>query len=221
MKGRIIMDMREVVVSAGKKLIREGFTVETWGNISVRDENGLVYITPSGMDYETCTVDDIVVMTLDKKIVSGSRRPSVEADLHLGVYRARPEVGAVVHTHPISSTVFSCMGESIPLIIDEAAQALGAEVKPAAYALPGSIELANNCVEALGKKANACLLQSHGAVCVGCNIKRAFTVAKVLEMTAEVYFRIRSIGGNYIPISDANIAAMQGNIAEMYGQPKE
>ena len=71
MKGRIIMDMREVVVSAGKKLIREGFTVETWGNISVRDKEGLVYITPSGMDYEYCTVDEIVVMTLDKKIVSG------------------------------------------------------------------------------------------------------------------------------------------------------
>jgi len=214
------MDMREVIVSSGKKLIHEGFTVETWGNISVRDENGLVYITPSGMDYETCTVDDIVVMTLDKQIVSGTRRPSVETDLHLGVYRARPEVNAVVHTHPISSTVFACTGESIPLLIDEAAQALGDEVKTAPYALPGTIELANNCVEALGKKANACLLQSHGAVCIGCDMKAAFKVAKVLEMTAEVYYRIRSIGGIYIPISDDNICAMQGYIAQRYGQPK-
>jgi L-fuculose-phosphate aldolase len=215
------MDMREVVVSAGKKLIREGFTVETWGNISVRDEAGLVYITPSGMDYETCTVDDIVVITLDKEIVSGFRRPSIETDLHLGVYRARPEVFSVVHTHPIYSTIFSCTGERIPLIIDEAAQALGDEVKSAPYALPGTIELANNCVEALGKKANACLLQSHGAVCVGCNIKAAFKVAKVLEMTAEVYYRIRAIGAAYIPISDANIAAMQEFVPKCYGQPKE
>ena len=60
------MDMREVLVEAGKKLINEGFTVETWGNISVRDEKDLVYITPSGMDYATCTVDDIVVMTLER-----------------------------------------------------------------------------------------------------------------------------------------------------------
>ena len=214
------MDMREVIVSAGKKLIHEGFTVETWGNISVRDEKGLVYITPSGMDYETCTVDDIVVMTLDKQIVSGTRRPSVETDLHLGVYRARPEINAVVHTHPISSTVFACTGESIPLLIDEAAQALGDEVKTAPYALPGTIELANNCVEALGKKANACLLQSHGAVCIGSDMKMAFKVAKVLEMSAEIYYRVRSMGGNFIPISDENINAMQDYVAKRYGQPK-
>ena len=214
------MDMREVLVEAGKKLINEGFTVETWGNISVRDEKDLVYITPSGMDYATCTVDDIVVMTLDKEIISGKRRPSIETDLHLEVYKARPEVRAVVHTHPISSTVFSCMGESIPLILDEAAQALGGEVRTAPYALPGTIELAKNCVMALGEKTNACLLQSHGAVCVGCDIKGAFKVAKVLEMTAEIYYRIRTVGGNFIPISDDNIKAMQEYVACKYGQPK-
>ncbi len=214
------MDMREVIVEAGKKLINEGFTVETWGNISVRDETGLVYITPSGMNYETCTVDDIVVMTMQKEIVSGKRRPSIETDLHLEIYKARPEVGAVVHTHPISSTVFSCMGESIPLILDEAAQALGNDVRTAPYALPGTIELAKNCVMTLGEKSNACLLQSHGAVCVGCDMKSAFKVAKVLEMTAEIYYRIRTVGGRFIPISDDNIKAMQEYVACKYGQPK-
>ncbi|NLH01197.1 MAG: class II aldolase/adducin family protein [Clostridiales bacterium] len=214
------MDMRETIVSAGKKLISEGFTVETWGNISARDESGLVYITPSGMDYEICTPEDIVVMTIDRDIVSGTRRPSIETELHLSVYRARPEVRAIVHTHPIYSTVFSCMGESIPLIIDEAAQSLGDEVKTAAYALPGTVELAENCVKALGEKAYACLLQSHGAVCVGSCMKDAFKVAKVLETTAEIYFRIRSIGGKYIPLSEENIAAMQEFVLKKYGQPK-
>ena len=214
------MDYREVIVSSGKKLLHEGFTVETWGNISVRDEDGLVYITPSGMDYETCTVDDVVVMTPDKKIVSGTRRPSIETDLHLLVYKARPEVRAIVHTHPINSTVFSCMGESIPILTDEAAQALGDEIRTAAYGLPGSIELAENCVSALGRKANACLLQSHGAVCVGADMKSAFKVAKVLEMTAEIYYRIRAVGGTYIPLTPENIAAMQDFVAHRYGQPK-
>ena len=60
------MDYREIIVTAGKKLLREGFTIDTWGNISVRDKDGLLYITPSGMDYETCTVDDVVVMTPEK-----------------------------------------------------------------------------------------------------------------------------------------------------------
>lgn len=215
------MDMRQTIVTAGKKLINEGFTVETWGNISVRDEAGRVYITPSGMDYETCTVDDIVVMDLNGSILSGERRPSIETDLHLGVYRSRPEVMAIVHTHPIYSTVFSCMGEGIPLgICDEAAQALGGEVKTAQYALPGSPELAKNCVDALGSSSNACLLRSHGAVCVGKDIRAAFKVAKVLEMTSEIYYRIRSIGGSFIPISQENISAMQDFVAHHYGQPK-
>ncbi|MGI5978491.1 MAG: class II aldolase/adducin family protein [Oscillospiraceae bacterium] len=214
------MDHREIIVNAGKKLLHEGFTIDTWGNISVRDENGLIYITPSGMDYETCTVDDVVVMTPEKKIVSGKRRPSIETDLHLAVYAARPEVFAVVHTHPLSSMVFACTGMSIPLLSDEGAQALGDEVRTAQYALPGTMELARNCVEALGKRSNACLLQSHGAVCVGKDMDAAFTVAKVLEMSAELYYRISVMGKSYIPISEENIAAMQEFVAHSYGQPK-
>ena len=214
------MDYREIIVTAGKKLIHEGFTIETWGNISVRDEAGLVYITPSGMDYETCTVDDVVVMKPDKTVVSGARRPSIETDLHLAVYAARPEVSAIVHTHPLSSMVFACTGMSIPLLSDEASQALGDEVRTARYGLPGSLELARNCVEALGQKSNACLLQSHGAVCVGKDMPAAFTVAKVLEMTAELYYRINIMGKSYIPISEENIAAMQEFVAHSYGQPK-
>lgn len=214
------MDCREIIVTAGKKLLHEGFTIDTWGNISVRDKDGLLYITPSGMDYETCTVDDVVVMTPEKKIVSGTRRPSIETDLHLAVYAARPDVNAIVHTHPLNSMVFACTGTNIPLLSDEAAQALGDEVRTARYGLPGSIELARNCAEALGKKANACLLQSHGAVCVGADMSGAFKVAKVLEMTAELYYRICVMGKSYLPISEENIAAMQDFVAHRYGQPK-
>lgn len=212
------MKERTLLIESGKKLLHGGFTVETWGNISVRGNDGLVYITPSGMDYDTCTEDDIVAMTLDGAIASGGRIPSVEHGLHRALYAARPDVNAIVHTHPVFSTVFSAMGENIPLLIDEAAQALGGEVKTAPYALPGTEELAKNCVEAMGKKANACLLQSHGAVCVGQDMKHAFKVARVLEMTAEIYYRIRSIGGTYIPISEENIAAMRRFAAERYGQ---
>lgn len=212
------MNEKTLLIESGKKLLHEGFTVETWGNISVRGEDGLVYITPSGMDYDTCTEDDIVVMTLDGTVVDGHRVPSIENGLHRAVYAARPDVNAIVHTHPIFSTVFSAMGENIPLIIDEAAQALGDEVRTAHYALPGTDELAQNCAAALGQKANACLLQSHGAVCVGRDMKSAFKTARVLEMTAEIYYRIRSVGGKFIPISPEHIAAMQDFVAHRYGQ---
>lgn len=212
------MNEKTMLIESGKKLLHEGFTVETWGNISLRGADGLVYITPSGMDYDTCTEDDVVVLRLDGAVADGTRVPSVEHGLHRAVYAARPEVGAVVHTHPIYSTVFAAMGEDIPLLIDEAAQALGDTVRTAPYALPGTDELAHNCVRALGRRANACLLQSHGAVCVGRDMKAAFKTARVLEMTAEIYYRIRAVGGRYIPISDAHIAAMQDFIAHRYGQ---
>lgn len=212
------MKEKALLLESGKKLLHEGFTVETWGNISLRGADQLIYITPSGMNYDTCTEDDIVVMGLDGTIVDGHRTPSIEHGLHRAVYTARPDVNAVVHTHPIYSTVFSAMGEDIPLLIDEAAQALGSIVRTASYALPGTEELAAHCVEALGSSSNACLLQSHGAVCVGRDMNAAFRTARVLEMTAEIYYRIRSIGGTFIPISEANIAAMQDLIAQRYGQ---
>lgn len=91
-------------------------------------------------------------------------------------------------------------------------------MRTAPYALPGTDELAQNCAAALGEKANACLLQSHGAVCVGRDMKSAFKTARVLEMTAEIYYRIRSVGGKFIPISPENIAAMQEFVAHRYGQ---
>ena len=213
------MNYKELLVTYGKKLIHEGFTVETWGNISVRGDDGLIYITPSGMDYETCTEDDICVLNLETgEMTEGNRRPSIEKDLHLEVYRHRPEVGAVVHTHPIYSTIFACMGKTIPMVCDESAQTLGDEVRCAGYALPGSQELADNCIKALGEKANACMLMSHGSVCLGKNLKGAFKTARVLEMTAEIYYRILSIGGQYIPISDENIHIMQDVLPKAYGQ---
>lgn len=221
MEGWIVVDYKKLIIESGKKMYNEGFTIETWGNISARDpETDLIYLTPSGMDYLICTPDDVVVCNIKGEIVEGIRKPTIEKELHLSIYRNRPEVNAVVHTHPIYSTVFSCMGEDIPLLIDEAAQTLGNTVKTSKYALPGTVELADECIKALGKEANACLLQSHGAVCVGENMEGAFKVAKVLEVTAEIYQLIRATGGKPIPLSHDNIEAMKEFVKFRYGQGK-
>lgn len=215
------MDYKELIIKSGVRMFNEDFTIETWGNISARDpETNLVYLTPSGMNYLECTVDDVVVCNMEGEIVEGKRKPTIETMLHINVYRNRPEVKAVVHTHPIYSTVFSCAGECIPLILDEAAQTLGAPVQTAKYALPGTKELADECVKALGKEANACLLQSHGAVCVGESMDAAFKVAKVLEVTAKTYQLIRSMGAKCIPICEDDIKCMKDFIKNHYGQGK-
>lgn len=186
---------KKLILDAGLRMLRSGLTVETWGNISARDpQTGLVYLTPSAMPYDVLCEDDIVVINPDGTLAESRCKPSIEMDLHLGIYRARPEVNAVVHTHPIYSQVFAVLREDIPPVIDEAAQIMGGAVPCADYALPGSPELAKNCVEALGKKNRACLLANHGAVCVGADMDGAFRVSTVLEMTAHIYLLSRSIG---------------------------
>ena len=215
------MDYRELIVQSGQRMERSGLTVETWGNISARDaETGLVYLTPSAMQYSAIAAEDVVVCTLDGAVVQGKRKPTVETGLHLAIYRARPDVNAIVHTHPVWSMTYACQGRDIPLFMDEAAQTLGDTCRCAAYALPGSRELAENCAAALGGKANACLLRSHGAVAVGESMDAAFRVCTVLEMAARILYQIESSGGKPCMLSEENIAAMQDFIKNRYGQGK-
>ena len=213
------MNFKKLIVDSGLKMLNGGYTVETWGNISCRDpETQRVYITPSGMDYSTLCEDDVVVVDLDANVLEGKRRPSIETGLHCAIYRARGDVNAVVHTHPIYSTVFSCIGEDIPMLIDEAAQCMGDVCRTTEYALPGSVEIAQNCIKALGQKANSCLLKSHGAVCVAGDMPGAFRVVKVLEVTAQMYQMIRAMNCQYHPISQENIEKMQYFVCHCYGQ---
>ena len=215
------MDYCELIVESARRMADAGFTVATWGNVSARDpETGLVYLTPSGMAYNSIGAADVVVCAPDGTIASGTRKPTVEKEMHLAIYRARRDVNAIVHTHPIYSMVYACRGKDIPLFTDEAAQTLGDTCRTAKYALPGSIELAENVCEALGEKANACLLRSHGALCVGGDMDTALRVCTVLEITARIGYMIESVGDTPEPISGENIAYMQDFIRNHYGQGK-
>lgn len=214
------MDCKQLIIESGIKMYNSSLTVETWGNISFRDsETGTIYITPSGMNYDCCCRDDILAFAPDGKRLEGERKPSIELDMHLSIMRNRPDVNAIIHTHPIYSMVFACLKRDIPLIIDEAAQVLGDTVRVADYALPGTQELADNCVKALGSESYACLLQSHGAVCVGDTMAAAFRTATVLEMTARIYHMSLQLG-EPVPISDKHIAIMKDFFRNQYGQGK-
>jgi len=214
------MNYRAYLVESGKRMLHSGLTVETWGNLSIRDpESGLAYLTPSAMPYDTLTEEDIVVMRVeDGTVVEGHRKPTVEVGMHLGIFRARPEINAIVHTHPIYSQVFAVLHRPIPPVIDEAAQALGGTVYPAEYALPGTPELAQNAIRALGS-TNACLLANHGAVCVGKTMDQAFRVCTVLEMTARIYQMALAVGEPHV-LPDDLVAYMKDFAENHYGQDK-
>ena len=214
------MNYKRIILDAGKRMLHSNLTVETWGNISVRDpETQKVYMTPSAMDYDECTEEDMVVCDLAGNILDGHRKPSIEKDLHLTIYRNRPHINAVIHTHPIYSMIFACTGKSVLQMTDEAAQTLGGAVQVADYGLPGTQELAVNCIKALDNNANACLLQSHGAVCIGEDVEQAFKVATVLEITARICYMAKQIG-EPIQISDSNLKAMDDYAKNHYGQDK-
>ena len=213
------MNYKAFLIEAGKRMLHSGLTVETWGNISVRDpETGLIYLTPSGMPYDTLIEDDVVVMDADGNRVEGERKPTIEYAMHLGIMKKRPDVGAVIHTHPIYSQVFALLHEPIPPVIDEAAQILGGPVNVTEYAFPGSPEMAQNAIDTLGGGA-ACLLANHGAVCAGKDMDAAFRVCTVLEMTAQIYYMARCIGTPQ-PIELDKIDYMKEFVSKSYGQGK-
>jgi Ribulose-5-phosphate 4-epimerase and related epimerases and aldolases len=212
-----MINYKQILLRAGIEMQKRDLTVETWGNISVRDpETGHIYLTPSGMAYDTLKEEDVCVLDGNGNVIEGTRKPSVEKMLHVLVYQNRKDVFAILHTHPVNSTVFGVLHQGIPVVTDEMAQAIGGAVQCADYALPGSQELAENVMHALGN-VQACLMANHGAVCVGKDMKECFKVATVLETAAEIYQRALTIGRPQ-EISKENTDWMRDFAVNHYGQ---
>lgn len=217
MTNRINEELKQVVVDTGLAMLKEGLTVGTWGNFSARDpETGLIYITPSGMDYHIITPDDIVVLDSSVNVVDGFRVPSVEKVMHVSVYNARPDVNAVIHTHPLYSTVLGVNGMELPGISEDFVQIVADKMVCSEYALPGTPELARNVVKAMGDR-NGVLLPNHGTLVAGADMPSAITICQVVEKTAHIYIMALSIGTPNL-ISMEDILAMQDYARNKYGQ---
>jgi L-fuculose-phosphate aldolase len=195
---------KKTVLQAARMLAEKGLVVGTSGNVSLRfrEPSGreLVVITPTGRYYNTLGLDDLIVVDVDGERVDGRHAPSEEKLLHIGVYKARQKVNAVIHSHPVFGSAVACAGLDIPAFLDDQVVYLGGEIKVAAYALPGSLELAKNVIAALGSR-NAVLLANHGALSVGKDMQEAFSLCELLEKTARTYTCALSLGRvNPLPI---------------------
>jgi len=216
-KLEISEKFRKLIVDTGRELHKQNLTIGTWGNISVLDsETGLVYIKPSGMDYNEINLEDIIVVDKKGKTIEGFRKPSIEMPIHLSIYNARKDVGAIVHYHPIYSSVLAVTGSSLPGICEDFVQVVGEKVLCAKYGLPGSEELAENAVANLGNR-NAVFLLNHGTLCVGKNMKEAMKVCYVVEKTAHIYILSKSVGKCRI-IPEEDIKVMQDFAKNSYGK---
>lgn len=180
------LELRKRVVEACKFIEEKGLNWGFSGNISVRlPESGLYLMTPSGLRKSALRQEDLVIVDELGNIVEGERPPTSEYLMHLTVYKARPDVGAVVHAHPLYVSVLATLRRRLEPLLDEIAIYLGGEVEVAEYALPGSEELARNVVKALGDRC-AVILANHGALTCGSDLDEALDALIYLERAAMV-----------------------------------
>jgi L-fuculose-phosphate aldolase len=211
----LLPDQRAAVAQACRELLATGLVRGTSGNVSVRDAaSGTIAITPTGLGYTGMRGSDVAVLSADGEQLDGDLRPTSEVALHLGIYRARPDVGAVVHTHSMFATTFAVLGEQIPAVHYLIVRA-GESVPVAPYARYGTAELAESCVRTLGS-GFAVLLANHGVVAVGADLAAAMMVAEAVEYTAELAWRARQLGTPQV-LDAGQLAAARAAFAS-YGQ---
>jgi L-fuculose-phosphate aldolase len=199
---------REAIVTTCQELSRAGLVVGTAGNVSVR-EGDLVAVTPTGLPYTRLTPELVGVHRLDGAAVEAPLAPTSELPLHLAIYTARPEVGAVVHTHSPAATALSALVDEVPAVHYYVAM-FGGPVAVVGYATYGTEELARSVVHAL-RDRTACLMSNHGAVAVAADLAAAHDKSVYLEWLCDVYLRASSAGTPRL-LSPAQIAAVAAKL---------
>ncbi|WP_135467586.1 class II aldolase/adducin family protein [Crenalkalicoccus roseus] len=183
---------REALLAAARALDAAGFMPGRSGNLSLRTARGFL-ITPSGLPYADTAPADLVELAPDGAVLSGHRRPSSEWRLHAAIYAARPEAGAVVHTHSPFATALSCARQGIPPLHYMIALAGGEDIRCSAYATFGTAALAEAAVAALAGR-RAALLANHGVVALGATLAGAEALAFEVENLARQYLALRAAG---------------------------
>ncbi|MDR0852657.1 MAG: class II aldolase/adducin family protein [Clostridiales Family XIII bacterium] len=202
MDPRISRHYLDLVAQETRGLLEKGFTPSgTSGDVSLRDPiTGLIYVSGSlvGMpfaetDFSTFAAHDVSVHEPDGTNISPWALATIELPMHLGIYRARPDVHAIVHSHPLWASVFAITHETIPLALAEQMGNLGGEVNVAKYAPAGDVKMGAYIVEALGSK-NAVIMANHGAVTVGPTFEVAYRYSYFLEQIAQKIIYAKLIG---------------------------
>ena len=213
----ILEKEREQVIEYSLKLLSEGLTNGTAGNVSIFNrEEGLVAISPTGVNYSELTPEMISIVDLDGKLIEGLK-PSSELEMHMILYRNREDVNAVIHTHPVYTTVLACLREDLPAIDYMIAVTGATKVRCAEYASYGTKELAKNAYKAMGSSL-AVILANHGLTTAGKDIANAFNITVQVEYISNLYIKARNIGEPII-LPDNEMNSMLERF-KTYGQIK-
>jgi len=177
-------ELRREVCAANQELPRNGLVVWTGGNVSgIVRSAGHVVIKPSGVLFDQLSPENMVVVDLEGEVVEGDLKPSVDVAIHAYVYRHRPDVGGICHTHAPYSTSFALLGQPIPAALTPIAHLLGRDVPCTGYVRPASVETGKAIVETIGD-GMAVLVHRHGPFTMGATPTDAVKVAAYLEEAA-------------------------------------
>ena len=208
--------LREEVWKCNLELPKNDLVKMTSGNVSARDpESNLVVIKPSGVRYEELSPETIVVVDMDGKVIEGELKPSVDTGTHLYVYRNRPDVFGICHTHSVYATTFAALGQPIPACLTATAR-LGGEIPLGGYVPIGDEAIGKEIVAKIGKSM-AIIMQNHGVFTIGNSATRATKMAVEVEEIAKITY-MAMLRGKPIELTPEQVAEIADMYANDYGQ---
>ncbi len=208
--------LREIVWKCNLELPKNDLVKMTSGNVSGRDpDSGLVVIKPSGFSYEEMTPAHMVVVDLEGHVIEGNYKPSTDTDTHLYVYRHRPDVFGIVHTHSPYATTFAALGQPIPACLTASAM-LGGEIPLGGYAPIGGEEIGREIISKIGN-ALAIIMQNHGVFTIGASPQQATKMAVEVEEIAKIT-HLAMLRGQPILLAPEQMDYMVNLYRNEYGQ---
>ena len=213
----MLEQLKEELVQLHLELPKNDLVRWTGGNVSARDpETGLVVIKASGIRYEDMRPQHMIVMDLDGKRVEGAFKPSSDVYSHIYIYRHRPDVGGVVHTHSRYATAFAAVGREIPCVLTAMGDEFGGPIPCGGFALIGDEAIGKVVVESIGKSP-AVLLKNHGVFTIGKNAAAAVKAAVMTEdVAATVWLALQLGTPDVIPQEDVDKLHLR--YTTVYGQ---
>jgi L-fuculose-phosphate aldolase len=209
------ISLKKEIIAACLRLEKLGYVIGTYGNVSARVPGGLI-ITPSRVDYRSLTPDDLVTVSLEGRVLEGTRLPSSELEVHRQIYVRRPDVCAIAHTHSLFATALSCVHETIPVMVEEQSQVIGDEIRCTRYVPAGKHRaLGQEVARTLGK-SSAVLLANHGTLSCGRSLAEALFTCQIVERIAQM--RLLAGGkGKVIPIPREFVRSERERWLHKYG----
>jgi len=212
----LLEKLRQEVFESLLELPKNRLVTMHSGTVSGRDpESGLIVIKPTGFRYDRLTPADLLVMDAGGKILEGSLRPSSDTETHLYLYKHRPDIHGIVHTHSPYCCIFAVLGRPIPAVMTSAAL-LGGEIPVGGYAAVGGADIGSEIIRKIGN-CSAIVMQNHGVYTLASTVWQATIDAVEVEDLAKIA-HFAMLHGDPIELTKAQIEEFQNIYHTLYGQ---